>query len=53
MILNMVQFYFGLGLAILAAIIVLVGESESAASSSIVIGIPGIGLIAAACRKGL
>jgi hypothetical protein len=50
--LNMVQFYVGLGLAILAGIIVLVGESENATSISIVIGILGIGLIATAHRRG-
>ena len=50
---NKVQFYFGLALAIIAAIIIVVGDSDTTTGISIVIGILAIGLIATARRKGL
>jgi hypothetical protein len=48
---NRFQFYLGLILALLAALIVLFGSSQLTTGAAIAIGILGIGLIATARRR--
>lgn len=49
---NRFQFYFGLILALLAALIIIFGSSQLSTGVAIAVGILGIGLIATARRKG-